>query len=1587
MTFIERLLKSVKSAAVKGKQMLQTEKKVVQRKGSAPFMETFHVKPDKGKAQEPKLHPIGTEIKFLPEGAKNSRTGIILKVNKDHYSVQGRRNEQGQVPIYKVAHADATPYDKWAKIRYAMKQRKTPEDKYGKGDNNKANFTLSAEELRRRKHVMEKRIGFNEARIITHPSFTGPAFKRVAELAQQNGIPTPLRSNDSALLWNRAENVHHQEMLFAYAMGAMKGWRRLLSADASMQVKNNVDEFKQVIEGKKKWSYVHEIMHKEGEAAAIKYLKEYREARDNHEPMDISDLHEDPHGRKLLESNSSQPMQLKYTLAVNKETLQDDLKKIVAGMEPSSREIMRLKFGIGKDAVGTNEEVAEHLNEKGLAAPDGKPWSRVSVGQAISKIVAGFKQVQPTIDRLESKYTNNGLMRPLTEWDSSDRQLYTMAQHVAGLGHHMDEKLGRKIYNSESLAGAIHMQHLPEPHGAVKILSKKEVKSYQKTLGKSLPEADHPAGDFEVGDFTYTVAHRDGQALLLKAAKGEQVIEDATFDLLVKAAELEEMRKSFPETVVHETSKGICFLLPEGERGDELRKSFSSDMADKYPGGRWITITDTSSPMHGRHLYILPHRDGSATILVGGGPTLRHKVLTLKRQDEGKKGNEDSEKTTGKKDESKQEEKKEKPVLTEDQRKDVDDSIKVLSGKIHDQKSQLVDFVRQQWGIDRELTADEKSRIEKKVSHIEDPVIRSVEAMKATAAIQASKENDVVKQIINAAKQALIQEEPVAGEGKGIASVVKDNAESLIGKHLAIKFLEGERKDLRKMIRVGKLHDRFRSGEEILADFTPLSSSEIREAVADEHALHNELAAHYKLMKKTRGIEGVDGNGEDGDLRQGKELERNIKQGGFETLTGVIGQHTKKAIMSKKVYDALGSNNAAILARHYLTTAGHDPKAVAADIGDFIASENSPVAYKANERGKYFMEQSQKVRAFGKGSNNIMTMAQATGTSLRYLNKAYEAYGQAEGALNQGAELMYSLKGTGNQSLEFSSAFTDSLDRKRIALGLGKSDVTVKKEQDGSYKMTVPPRSFEKMLREDDTFAHGRGLGLEYTPEELADGKANTDEFFPSGLNTYTPVDAEGRSEKVVVRPHEQAACRFLAQQKKIYLNFDAGTGKSKTALMMKAHLDDLHGKQHKMIVAMPDKVTSNFADEVRKWTGYEPVIVTGKMSPQRRKKLFAAANGNQVFIVNHEMMNFDRASIRDAGFDIVVADEAHKISQREGSEKSLKSDGLHEIASEAPYYVAMSGTPVPSNLSQLYFHLNAADPERFSSQKEFMAQFGSVHKGVGYKKAVAQFMSDQLSDRVMTLKKNIDAEFVHQTHRVEMTEPQRKAYKHVMEFFGTSGKTQGAILNRDRQLTYLLNGADTDADYKFENNGKYDKLKHIIDDHLKGKASTEKVGIYAQNNATVREIQRFLAKHYPEYDHVVFNGDTKKSELDGLKARVTGDPKTKFSLHMKAGVEGLNIQHMINQQGLTTVVAMASGEDSFSTLDQFFARGWRTGANKTIHGHTILTDSPHDIATEMRLDEKKKVGELVRTDKRSLKKSISNAFLFVKRQNRSAMA
>lgn len=1463
--------------------------------------------------------PIGTPIYFKADADARARKGTIIGHQGKKYHVEGLRQGYVFKPVQHVLPREQV----WTHEEHQARKAPPKSSKFETLSSTKR--TIAVKESNRRAKVAQKRFDISEQEILTHPEVTGMMRRTLVKLASTNNIVPLARMHNGYV---HSEVPEMNDLIGEYSTAMMNSLR----LETSKAPQKDLDAFRDHLDGTKHNSRIFASITTAGRGAAIRYLKDRQKKL--RELTDFQAAEEDPVMRRELAQHSV-PAHQEDDLTATPEHLEMKIDQVLGKLNPLHADIIRRKFGLGPYEPQNNELLAEYLNTVGVMRPDGRQWSKNNTGQAVLEAMQALKHVEG-IEKLKDFLKS--VQEVITLRKSAGKTICVDFDGV--IADYSQGFQGENVFGEPDPDAAPSLNELKQAGWKVIIHTTRadspELRQYLDGNGIPYDEINHNSDQPDGTNEGKPMAdcYLDDRALHFSNWKQAM-------------KELNGMQKSICSVRLQRGIPGIIARLVKGHRclifdNELLAKSYSSDLMANHPGGKWITIKE--GPLAGRHIFILPHKDGSASVLSGGGPAMRHKLLSPRQEkptDQKEEAAKPAQNEAAGEDSKEDKQPEKKPELTDEKRQEVETARQERRDAIKEERKQMADIVRTHLGKEVEITPEEKAQIEKKVEKIADPRQKAAERMAETNMLRKDKDT-TLHEVIKEAKKAIIDEEPTGQGQTTIAAVVKEHAEDLLNHYYKIQALQRENKELGKILRTGD--DKKPVSESVKVE--PLSKKDLEGIITDEKARDAELAAHYKLVAATRGY--VDDNGNEKKVKGGEEIERNIRAGGYEALTGIVGELTGSSIVTKEQYDELGSKNAALLAHYYLRNSGHGDKAVAERLAKDIEQVGTQVAERALDKGAKFEQMAKQVREHGKGEDNIMSAAQALGAALKFQNKAYEAYGQAEGSLNQAAELAYAVaQGDGDIELHGSQ---DSLDRKRRKLKLQAGDVKIKKNEDGSHTMTIPSKNFEKIIGERPTSKTGGISGEGYTVDDIKNLRANSDDFSPTMLRDYTPAAKDGSTRKIVLKPEQQAAARLIAKQKRVYLNFEAGTGKSLAVIAAKAHIEDTTGKPTKTIICMPTKLMPNFADEVKKFSNYNAVIVDDENSAKRAAKY--ASDPNTIVIVNKEKFNFDKQAIKDAGFHMVVADEAHKITQREGRSGSMMSEGLEDVAADSPYYVSMSGTPTPNDLSELYWHAHVINPEKFSSQKEFMAKFGAAHKGEGLKDKISAFMNQELNDHVMTAKKRLDTNFTMHTHFAKLTPQQKAAYRDVSD---QVRRKEISPLQRDQQLNDVLNSHD------HAENGKFKEIKKIVDEHLKTKAPDEKVLFYAKNYGTVKQIEGFLQTHYPEHDVVHFTGRQKIGEIRDNKERFKQDPKVKFAIHTRAGVEGLNLQYDGNGGGATSAIAVASGEDSFAPLDQFFSRANRTGAKKDINAHLVLTDTPHDLGTQLRLHEKKAVGELIK--------------------------
>jgi SNF2 family DNA or RNA helicase len=156
----------------------------------------------------------------------------------------------------------------------------------------------------------------------------------------------------------------------------------------------------------------------------------------------------------------------------------------------------------------------------------------------------------------------------------------------------------------------------------------------------------------------------------------------------------------------------------------------------------------------------------------------------------------------------------------------------------------------------------------------------------------------------------------------------------------------------------------------------------------------------------------------------------------------------------------------------------------------------------------------------------------------------------------------------------------------------------------------------------------------------------------------------------------------------------DMGLGKTVQSIFALKKLYK-QGSINKVLIVAPVALIDNWILEFKKW-GEEFVVSKVSPSPQNVFSEWADKYENShILITNYEQLRNTNSIIETLNFDVLIADEAHKIRKL----SSGITKGVQKI--NRTYFWGLTGTPVENNPQDLVTLLNHVDPLKFSKLKE----------------------------------------------------------------------------------------------------------------------------------------------------------------------------------------------------------------------------------------------------------------------------------------------
>lgn len=418
--------------------------------------------------------------------------------------------------------------------------------------------------------------------------------------------------------------------------------------------------------------------------------------------------------------------------------------------------------------------------------------------------------------------------------------------------------------------------------------------------------------------------------------------------------------------------------------------------------------------------------------------------------------------------------------------------------------------------------------------------------------------------------------------------------------------------------------------------------------------------------------------------------------------------------------------------------------------------------------------------------------------------------------------------------------------------------------------------------------------------------------------------------------PYQTAGVAFLASSGRAVLADDMGLGKTLQAIAAAQWLLDHEGVE-RVLVVCPASLKSQWASEIKRFTGEEAVVIEGGAAPRvaqyRQRPRFA--------IVNYELVNRDLSVIStELAPDLLILDEAQRI-------KNWKTKTAASIkALETRYAFVLSGTPLENRLEDLYSVMQVVDPRVLGPLWHFLPHYHVMDergKVVAYRNlsALRGRLQQVMLRRDKRLVRDQLPERTVQTVMVPMTQRQSELHDSAL-----SSASRLASIAKHRRLTpreekELLSSLQRarmacDAaylvDHETPGSPKLDELGRILEAACIDQG--DKVVVFSQWEQMTRMAEAVATGLGLGVARL--HGGVPTRARGALVDRFRDDPDCQVFISTDAGSTGLNLQN-------ASVFVNLDMPWNPAVLEQRIGRIHRLGQRAQVHVFLLIADGSYE--------------------------------------------
>lgn len=481
--------------------------------------------------------------------------------------------------------------------------------------------------------------------------------------------------------------------------------------------------------------------------------------------------------------------------------------------------------------------------------------------------------------------------------------------------------------------------------------------------------------------------------------------------------------------------------------------------------------------------------------------------------------------------------------------------------------------------------------------------------------------------------------------------------------------------------------------------------------------------------------------------------------------------------------------------------------------------------------------------------------------------------------------------------------------------------------------------------------------------EELIEDKIfseemnKTREFF-KGINNIKDYNVDPPKVKAELREYQEYGYKWLCYLMDNNLGGcladDMGLGKTLQAISVLTRLHEKRGT--KSLVVMPKSLIYNWESEIKR---FSPKLKVGIYYGNFRNR--EIIKKSSVILTTYGTIRNDIEIIKDYKFDAVILDESQNI-------KNVNAQTTKAIMLlDAKHRIALSGTPIENNLSELYSLFRFLNPSMFGTMEEFNNYYAIPIQKENDQEAIEELKKKVYPFILRRIKKEVLKDLpdkIEKTMYIEMNPEQKKLYEERRNYYykmvhsqikeNGIGKTQFFILqalNELRQITSCPEAKSTGVTSS--------KREVLINNIVEAVENGHKVLVFTNYINSIKNICEDLERYDIKY--LSMSGSTKDRQL--LVDKFQKDNKYKvFVMTLKTGGVGLNLT-------AADTIFIYDPWWNKTVENQAIDRAYRLGQDRTVFSYKlILKDTIEEKILQLQESKIKLLDNLISEDSATLK-------------------